>query len=368
MKLHSIQFLRALAALLVVYCHSLDLQVKYAVSHQQGFHFLQDFGAIGVDIFFVISGFIISFIGHDINGRRNTYQFLKKRFIRINPYYYLVSIVAFGFLLQREHGAFSFKAILKTLTILPIEPGSQIWWPILTIGWTLSFEWFFYMLFAVLIYKRIQHKEFYLTAMLIALVGLGQLMPSNQVIINFITHPIILEFGVGALMGWVLRNKKISSNLAAASLVTSLVCFVLLITFGYGRVSEMDEVLSGRVTFARLFYFGIPSILLVFGCVFLETNAKLKGLWGNRQMLLLGDASYSIYLVHTIVFSALGLVYDNIGMAGAADLIVMVQMVLATGIGVICHIAVEKKIVPVFTSLADNVELIFRKNYTYLKA
>ena len=368
MKLYSIQFLRALAALLVVYCHSIDLQVKHAVSYQQNFFHLQDFGAIGVDIFFVISGFIISFIGHDINGRQQTYQFLKKRFVRINPYYYLVSAVAFLLFLYQNNGAFTFKSVLKTITLLPVEPGSEIWWPILAIGWTLSFEWFFYLLFSVLIYNSIKSKEAYLIIMLLSLVALGVTLNSSLIIIQFITHPIILEFGAGALIGWLFRNKKIPSTLAFTSLMISVVCFLMLVQFGYGKVSESDQVLSGQVTFLRLFYFGIPSILLVFGCVFLEAQSKLNVIWENQTFQLLGNASYSIYLVHTIVFSLLGMLYERLGMIGSPDVLILIQLVLATIFGVICHLSIEKKILPASIKFLDSVELMFHKNYSIFKA
>lgn len=368
MKLYSIQFLRALAALLVVYCHSIDLQVKYAVSHQQHFFHLQDFGAIGVDIFFVISGFIISFIGHNINGPGQTYEFLKKRFARINPYYYLVSIIAFILFFYQNDGAFTFKSVLKTITMLPVEPGSEIWWPVLTIGWTLSFEWFFYLLFSALIYKNIKSKEGYLIIMLLALVTIGVILNSPLIIIQFITHPIILEFGAGALIGWLFRNKKISNALAFTSLIISIVCFIMLIWFGYGRVSESDEVLSGRVTFLRLFYFGIPSILLVFGCVFLEAGSKFRTMWENQTFQLLGNASYSIYLVHTIVFSLLSMLYDRLGMIGSPDVLILIQLVLATIFGVICHLSIEKKILTASIKFLDSVELMFHKNYSIFKA
>lgn len=368
MKLYSIQFLRALAALLVVYCHSLDLQVKHAVSHQQNFFHLQDFGAIGVDIFFVISGFIISFIGHNINGPGQTYEFLKKRFARINPYYYLVSVIAFAIFLSQNHGEFTFKSVLKTMTLLPVEPGTEIWWPVLAIGWTLSFEWFFYLLFAALIYKNIKSKEVYLIIMLLILVAIGVTVNSPLIIIQFITHPIILEFGAGALLGWLFRNKRVPNALAFTSLIISIACFVMLIQSGYGRVSESDEVLSGRVTFSRLFYFGIPSILLVFGCVFLEAGSKLRTIWENPTLQLLGNASYSIYLVHTIVFSLLGMLYDRLGMIGPPDVLILIQLALATIFGVICHLSIEKKIYTVSIKFLDSVELMFHKNYSIFKA
>jgi peptidoglycan/LPS O-acetylase OafA/YrhL len=70
MKLGSIQFLRAIAAILVLYAHSIDLQMGYSHSFQQDFFYWQNFGAFGVDIFFVISSFIISYSAGSYKGVR----------------------------------------------------------------------------------------------------------------------------------------------------------------------------------------------------------------------------------------------------------------------------------------------------------
>src|SRR4051812_12308594 len=98
MRLNSIQFLRALAVLLVVYVHAADKHLS-AASFQQNFYFLKNFGAIGVDIFFNISGFIISYVASKYMGLWEGLGFLKKRFFRINPVYYLASLALLALLL-----------------------------------------------------------------------------------------------------------------------------------------------------------------------------------------------------------------------------------------------------------------------------
>jgi exopolysaccharide production protein ExoZ len=81
MKLNSIQYLRAIASILVVYCHAIDIQVYFGISRQQNFYYLQNFGAIGVDLFFVISGFIITYVSRNVLADiPSTKIFLQKRF------------------------------------------------------------------------------------------------------------------------------------------------------------------------------------------------------------------------------------------------------------------------------------------------
>src|SRR5258707_13134028 len=92
-QLTSLQFLRATAAILVAYAHSIDLQMIYASSIQQNFYYLQNFGAFGVDLFFVISGFIISYSAERYKGARDASAFLIHRFKRINPVYYIATLL-----------------------------------------------------------------------------------------------------------------------------------------------------------------------------------------------------------------------------------------------------------------------------------
>ncbi|RYZ36844.1 MAG: acyltransferase, partial [Sphingobacteriales bacterium] len=84
-KLCSVQYLRAVAALMVVHCHAIDLQMQLGTSWQQHFRYLQNFGAIGVDIFFVISGFIISYISRAEHGVAAAKDFMLRRWVRVAP-------------------------------------------------------------------------------------------------------------------------------------------------------------------------------------------------------------------------------------------------------------------------------------------
>src|SRR6185503_159586 len=165
MKLNSIQVLRTMAALLVVYAHAIDVQIQFSVSYQQHFFYLGDFGAIGVDLFFVISGFIITYVADQYKGTKQGLHFLAKRFKRINPVYYLASLIAFGvYVLHLWKNAELYRirmdktlhSIADTLFILP--PSGAYYNPLLALGWTLGFEWLFYLLFFLTILSGTRYK------------------------------------------------------------------------------------------------------------------------------------------------------------------------------------------------------------------
>lgn len=107
-KLYSLQYLKAIAALFVVYSHTISF-IGNGNSSQSNFYYLKSFGAIGVDIFFVICGFIIAYISKDFIGKSDAKEFLIKRVIRINPSYFLVIGMIF---IEKNYVKFNNKIIL----------------------------------------------------------------------------------------------------------------------------------------------------------------------------------------------------------------------------------------------------------------
>jgi exopolysaccharide production protein ExoZ len=350
MKLQSIQFLRALAALLVVYAHSIDLQMSYSGSVQQHFYFLQNFGAVGVDIFFVLSGFIICYTAHADSGLKDGLRFLEKRFIRINPVYYIATLLyfipyLFHFWKNGQAPSLPPGTILKTILILPFTDRTCFIFPLLAIGWTLSFEWFFYILFYILIIARARHKPLWLLLIMASLVLIGLLIgghaapPDYRLI--FISNPVILEFLSGVLICWGWLHLQIPKSLAGLLVAAALGIFGYELFAGFGGVSEAQDMISGKLAMTRLMAWGIPSALLVAGCVGLEKNGSAGFIWNNRPAGLTGDASYSIYLTHLTVFQLFNLLYLRLGFFLNPDLAIILQVVLAAGAGILFYKFVE---------------------------
>lgn len=348
MKLNSIQFLRAVAVLLVTYNHSIDIQMQYGVSWQQNTH-LQKFGAIGVDIFFVISGFIIPFVANKYTGADQGFHFLKKRFIRINLIYYIASLFLLFVNIFRawiiHRPALSAKenisSFIDTLLVVPTTETTATYLPTLRIGWTLSVEWLFYFLFFLVIVLGVRYKLVTLAVIVVVLITMGYAFPPADLRYAFITNPIMLEFLLGTLIFWIYTNvKTIHAPIPLSLLTIGIIAYILLITYGYGEVWNSFYVRD--VSMKRFFLWGLPSSFIVAGCIFSECSNRFQSLWNNKPMQLIGNASYSIYLVHITTYALITIVYIRVGFFIPADLTIFLQFFIAILAGIGFYKLVER--------------------------
>lgn len=351
MKLGSIQFLRAVAALLVAYAHSIDLQETFSyLSHkahslQQDFFHLEDFGAFGVDIFFVISGFIISYSAGTYKGSGDAVRFLVKRFKRIIPIYYLATlIVVLTFIpsLIKHSRIISSPDILKSIILLPVFDKEQFIPPILFPAWTLSFEWFFYLLFFLTIFLRTRYKEGVLLLLITALVITGFFNQHRAYQLVFMTNPILLEFLLGVCLYWCYARVEVPKKMAFVLLITGIGICLCEIINGYERIYNAYSTLDGSMSLKRFLLWGIPAGLLVAGCIFLEKAHSLSRIWNNSLTTLLGDASYSIYLVNYMIYGLCGALYNRVGFFLTPDLAILLQLLVAVMGGLIFYRLIEK--------------------------
>jgi len=350
MKLDSIQFLRAVAATLVVYAHSIDLSQQYGKSAQEGFHFLSDVGCIGVDLFFVISGFIITYVAGKYTGAGEGVKFLQKRFYRINPIYYIATALFIFTIMIRfwmvgrnyDLGSDQFiDSAIDTFLILPLSPNSFA--PLLMIGWTLTFEWLFYILFFATILSGAKRKILLLSGIIAALIAFGYIVKPQDLRLTILTNAIMLEFLLGVLICQLYRQvKKVPVYLSAALLLAGIAWYVYLVFDTNPLIAAIGPVLTGSLSMDRFLHWGIPSSLIFAGCIFLERSGKLSWLWSNRLSRLVGDASYSIYLVHFSAFSLLNILYSKTGFFLPPDLAIFFHLFVALGVSIAFYWWVEK--------------------------
>ncbi|MBY0563441.1 MAG: acyltransferase [Hyphomonadaceae bacterium] len=280
-RILSIQYLRAIAALAVVVFHALE-----ATDHKF------PIGAAGVDIFFVISGFIMAGLVSEPDVRPGS--FIWRRLVRIVPLYWVVTLCAAAIGWVRPDFFYrldpSFENILWSLAFLPHASDRGVT-PVLWQGWTLEYEMFFYALCALAV-LAVSHRLKILVGVLSLLVLLGLVAPLSGPMLLTYTNPLLLEFVFGVALGAAWR---------ANALPTGGVAWLLL---GSGFAAYAGQVfLPAGFTGYRVIDWGVPAFLIVAGALGLERAGKAPV---SKMGLLFGDASYSIYLTHGFVVALFG--------------------------------------------------------------
>ena len=276
-----IQYLRGVAALMVVWHHGIG-----QIQGVEGYFPLR-FGTSGVDLFFVISGFIMvmTTAGKNVTPM----NFIGRRFIRVVPLYWMLTLALVALLLVAPSlfrtTVLTPGSLIQSLLFIPHYSPSHAGevWPILVPGWTLNFEMFFYLVFAASLAFR--QPLIFLASALAMLVAAGYLLgPFSNPIAKTYSDPILLEFVAGALIGhrWTAGRLRLPLSIS-----------IMAIVLGFALLVLRDSPPLG--SFTQL----LGAVFVVYGSL----NVYLLR-WHNGLLLALGDASYSIYLTHIISLGA----------------------------------------------------------------
>ncbi len=288
----SVQILRAIAASMVVLYHvQIDLIATFGATPG-----LPDLtvGAAGVDIFFVISGFIMVHVSDRQFGRPDAWRtFLLRRLIRICPLYWAVT--TFHVIVSRMapdlfSTAFPAGLVIASYLFWPAERPDGLVTPVVAQGWTLNFEMLFYLLLAASLSAPRRQAVLVSCLTLVALVLAGE-VTTLPFPLSYWSHSIILGFAAGLLLGLAYQEGLRLNWLTRAALVLAGVLAYLAVLPEHG-----EEILdSGARSFLL---WGGPATLIVAGAVLGEPAAKPAG--PSRLLSVLGDASYALYLTHHI--------------------------------------------------------------------
>lgn len=285
-----LQYVRAVAALMVVYFHSvLQYDGIYSNSVLKGFLF----GETGVDLFFVLSGFVMWLT--TAGREQSPAQFYRKRIERIVPLYWGLTLAAAAIALlfpaYLKSTVFDGAHVLASLFFIPwtnaADPTGATITPVVIPGWTLNYEMYFYLIFGALLLVGEKLRIYALGAILIVLLILFNFMPGNSVAARFYGNPIVLEFLAGVIVsrlylsGFLIPRGWTFLLLPASALA--------LVVFD-GADLEVPRVVGA----------GIPSVVIVYCLVSLDFS-RLREL---KLLHLLGDASYSLYLTHVFTLVA----------------------------------------------------------------
>jgi len=283
----NIQGLRGLAAILVVIYHIYKYEI---IINEEGF--LSSFwtiGRTGVDIFFVISGYIMVMISDPKKtGTRAATGFALRRIFRVYPLYWFFSFIILPiYLLQPQlfnrMGDSSDLNLWKSFLLIPQSNLA----PLVGQGWTLIHEMYFYIVFSFLILfsQKLRNPLIFTWATVIAIFVWGVEAPKSP-ILDLALSPLTFEFLFGC--GVALLHKNDLTKFGWVILLSGLGIFCFSETSSHGV--------------NRLYWMGIPSALIVWGAVSLE----LENQWQAPSWLVkIGDTSYSLYLCHILVLSAL---------------------------------------------------------------
>ncbi len=325
-QLSTVQWLRAVAAMLVMLFHtSQGVEFRTGVLTSRW----TDFGACGVDIFFVISGFIMTVTSAGKNFRLG--DFLIKRVLRIAPIYWLFTLLkAMSLLLIPSlvlFSVFSIRNIVTSLLLVPYDTPGRGVVPLIIVAWSLELEIMFYLVFGLCRSLLPRQWVTAITLIFLATMAAYVLGPANYVI-GFYARPVIFEFLFGILLGRLFLSDRLPQKRVCLAMVAIASASLLILPQGTEST--------------RFLLWGLPSAALVLGMVAIEKHYRL---WRWPVMTLIGDSSYSLYLTHTLAvpFIMLPLHYLHPGLIGSYIYLVP-MLVLQVLIGCMTFRFVEKPV------------------------
>jgi len=343
----NIQALRGVAASLVVLSHLGVVEAKYGGDTILPGETMLGFS--GVDLFFVISGFIMVHVTRgDFGAPRKAGAFLFSRFTRIYPLYWLVSLFLIVIWLRWPDMVFASATgspdLIKSLALWPESRP-----PLLAVGWTLIHELYFYLVFAAMLLAPRRWLPGLLAlwmgaVTLGALAGLGGVSPELAIVF----HPLTLEFVLGAAAALIFHALPGEKRAGVAILALGVAAFcAALIYAGTNWPGAFPD------HWARALLFGPPGALIVYGLAAMEHRGRAAPAWSG----VFGDWSYALYLTHVLTLSALGRLWAPVATGGAIDNIAALIILSAAAIAAsaAAHILAEKPMLHVTRTLRRRI-------------
>jgi exopolysaccharide production protein ExoZ len=355
---HNIQSLRGIAVLAVVVFHFIGIQRKYSPDYALP-EFMQ-LGAVGVDIFFLISGFLMMTVTRSfLPGSKSMLRFVLHRGIRIYPLYWVVCAPIFALLLIDNPPFLAALHInpeiinnmpaaphylLKSLLLLPQEN-----LPPLTVSWTLIHEMYFYFMFgALLLFPAKMHVPALVLWSIFSQIFWQYLQPSQSEPWSYLLfNPLTLEFTTGCfiaviLQRWQLPRPAFFLFIGVLATLTSWILWISNNTYEF-------PIAGDRVT-----YFLLPCALILAAAVSLEQRSHIFYPWLQKM----GDASYSLYLTHILFLSVGRKIWQLYGDKASLidNLLWWPALFVVTLIGgMLCYRWIEKPLLSLLRNLTKTV-------------
>ncbi len=312
MKLDAVQTLRGIAALLVVIYHirAIERAALEGLGYPEAalLDTILANGFAGVDLFFVISGFIMVYVaGGASRGPATAAAFLFARASRIYPLWWLFAGLmalyfwsAYGVPLDLEdainRGQSAGEHLIASFLLLP-QPN----FPVLGVGWTLVHEMYFYAVFALFLLAPQRWLPVLLFGWAGAVIagsvaGLSGSFANDLVMLAF--YPMTMEFILGAMVGLlVVSGRRLFPRFMTLAGMTLL---ILALVYHPDPETVPQNSLTSTLQWGRVVWFGLPSAILLYGLVGLELSGRFKA---ATLLSALGDWSYALYLSHMLTIN-----------------------------------------------------------------
>lgn len=331
----SIQFLRAIAVFLVLFFHANGM-----VNVQAGYGgYFTSTGASGVDLFFVISGFVIFLV----SGKKDVspWKFLARRVIRVGPLYWLYTTITVALLIFVPNVFKSLKfELIPTINsyffILSKKNTGGIG-TVLGVGWTIAYEMYFYVLFfiSMLLMPRMPFKLVAATIAGGAFISLFIDIEHRPAFSLVSLNTLPLEFLAGCFIA-KRYTQGVYLNYISSIIAIAVGLFGIWYSGMTGKVSSAHDVL-------RAFYYGLPAALIVYGFVSLDASKLIKI---HRGFLMVGDSSYSIYLCHPLALAVICKLWEVLSMKPIfhSEVLLTVGILFSIIAGLISYRIIERPI------------------------
>lgn len=341
-ELLSVQRLRGFAVLMVLVYHAEDIARKLPALADFHSTYALRFGYSAPDLFFVISGFIMTYV--TVNSRFQPKRWLLGRFFRIVPMYFLfTSLVMLLWLYNPQmtmgSGSHDWASVIQSLLMLP-----QADLPLLFIGWTLEHELVFYtIVFLVACFLKMDTLFWVMLALSVLALGKWTLIHYTGIELwdYHLFSLYIIQFTLGV---WVFRIRERASSWGVM-LPAVVGCALLLI----GGMFAESGLINHEQPLRVLAFGGAYAAFLLAGLNW-ELKNRSAGIVPQRRdaMVLIGDASYAIYLTHPFVLASYGKLFLMVSVSPLASVGLAVLAGISTiVVGYAVHVLLEKPVIEI---------------------
>ena len=331
-RLEQVQFLRFLAAASVLLGHAM-MEGKHSDLLPSLFDPIYNFpwGA-GVDVFFVISGFIMFFVSADKTPGVNTARtFIAKRIRRVVPlYWFFTLLMLIAILLFPDRVSESdtgWGEMVSSLLFVPYLPNDDgLFRPVLAQGWTLNYEMYFYACFAVTVLLTIRWRFISIALIMLTIVALSAISNGSVGALTFYGNTVVIEFLLGGAIFFVMKK---------GGRVNSAVCLA-----GIALAVAMLCLAPETPNQTRVIYWGLPAFILSSSVILCA--GRIRAVFSLPIFQVLGDASYALYLSHPFAYNFLLLALVHVPGPLAKTIYVPVALLVCLAAAVFVNRLIER--------------------------